>query len=192
MRTTALVLSLALASAVQAGAVIKINSTDSARVSIAGEEVGLTPVIIRDLKPGKYEVRVENMRTGQVQSYNVNSPRAGTVEREIAVAWQQTEPVVQVAPVAPVIVQQPVVVQPAPALVPVHAAPPVPAAEIAEDAAADAAAQQKAERERSRVRARNVVLGAALANEVFNKGKSKKTLRKVAVGGGLLNEALNR
>lgn len=185
MRTTALMLSLALASAVQAGAIVKINSSDSARVSIAGEEVGLTPVIIRDLKPGKYEVRVENMRTGQVQSYNVNSPRAGTVEREIAVTWQHSEPIVQAAPV---VVQQPVVVQPA--VVPVHAAPPAP--EVVDDAAAAAAAQQKAERERSRVRARNVVLGAALANEVFNKGKSKKTLRKVAVGGGLLNEALNR
>jgi hypothetical protein len=183
MRQIAVLLSLALASAAQAGAIVKITSTEASRVAISGEELGLTPVVIRDLKPGKYEVRVENMKTGQVQTYLVNSPKAGTVERELNVTWASSPPATVVQPVAVVPVAAPQA-----AIVPVHAAPP---AELPEDAPEDPNAAVKA-KERSRVRTRNVVLGATLANEVFNKGKSKKTLRKVGIGGALLNEALNR
>lgn len=211
MRAFVIGVSLALVSGAWAGAVVKISSNDPARVSVDGEDLGVTPMTLRDMKAGHYEIKLENVRTGLVQTYSVKSPKNGTVEREIAAKWpdaqggagaapQQYEPSAQggtvqavpIAPPVPVVDAQhaaPVVSeQPAAVVAPVPVAAEAPPAPVPAQAAADAAAAK----ERTKVKTRNVVIGAAIANEVFNKGKSKDGLRKAAIGIGLLNEALNR
>lgn len=193
----AIALSLALATAASAGAVVKITSNEPARVQVDGEDLGVTPITLRDMKPGNYEIKLENVRTGMMQSYAIKSPKAGTVEREVVAKWASDEPaqaaVVQPVVVQPVVAQQPVVVQPvavAPAAVapaaiqqPELAAPPAPADGLGGVLGVP----------NLKTKARNVLLGAAVANEVFNKNKkSKTTVRKTAVGLGLLNEAINK
>ena len=188
MRVTGLVLSLALVTGAHAGAVVKITSNEPARVAVDGEDLGVTPITLRDMKPGKYEIKLENVRTGMLQSYAVKSPDSGTVEREIAAKWtveaEVAAPVVQVAPVAAPVAVVPVAA-PAPAIQTQVGslgadAPPAPDAPPAETPVVP------------KTKARNVLLGAALANEVFNKGKSKKTVRQAAIGLGLLNEAIDK
>ena len=211
MRGVAVMMGLALVSAVEAGSVVKITSNDPARVAVDGEDLGLTPITLRDIKPGNYEIKLENVRTGLVQTYAVKSPRNATIEREISAKWAveaatPVAPAVEAQAQAPFQAQAPAPaaevtpVQPVAAVTPV--APPATSIEtqvggIAADAppapaAAVAAAEDAAAKERLKVKARNTLIGAAVANEVFNKGSSKKTVRKAAVGLGLLNEALNR
>lgn len=195
MRITALALSLALVSGAHAGAVVKITSNEPARVAVDGEDLGVTPITLRDMKPGSYEIKLENVRTGMIQSYAIKSPKNGTVEREVTARWAvENDGGVAAAPaqVQPqqVIVQQPVIQQPVVAQ-PVVVAPPV---TLAADAppAPDALPTGLASIPNLKTKARNVLLGAAVVNEVFNKNKSKKTIRKTALGLGLLNEAVNK
>lgn len=189
MRSTLLAttISLGLVAGAHAGAIIKVSSDQQARVTVDGEDMGPAPMTISDLKAGKYEVKIENVKTGQVQTFAVRSPKIGTVTREIRAKWAPSEPLEQEAaaypPLPPAPAAAPITVSPAPAIV---AAPPV----IDDEAAAKEAAAKATTRNRTRTR--NVVLGAALANEIFVKGKSKDTLRKAAVAVGLLNEAANR
>ena len=194
MRTTciALALSFSLAAGVHAGANIKVYSDAPARVWIGGEELGVAPLVMRDLKPGQHEVKIENVRTNQTQSFIVRSPKSGTLEREIRARWSDgagSQPVAA----------QPIAAQPVacaqPAVQPIAA----PRASIEANAGAAIVADEPeaAPPAKSIVpaksQARKVLIGAALANEVFNKNKKLKAgLRKGAVGLGLLNEIANK
>src|SRR4051794_6857952 len=91
MRAFVIAVSLAMVSGTYAGAVVKITSNDPARVSVDGEDLGVTPMTLRGMKPGHYEIKLENVRSGLVQTYAVKSPKNGTVEREIAAKWADAQ-----------------------------------------------------------------------------------------------------
>jgi len=201
MRTLLVALvALSLVTGVQAAANLKIFSEAKARVMIDGEDYGpvdpLSPMVVSDLKAGKYKVKLENLETGEEQVFSITAPKAGTVQRQIRAFQVAIErrtvierQVVQAPPSPPVLIAPPPPAQIAP---PVVGAPVVgdefdPAAE---EAARKAAAKKS--KDSLRTKTRNVVLGGALVNEVFNKGKSKGTFRKAAVAIGLINEAANR
>jgi hypothetical protein len=149
--------------AVQANGILTLQSDEQAIIFLDGEEVGTTPVTLRDIEPGYHTVRFENPRTHQVREYQFYSPRKMTVEKQYAVDFSK-EPMpamqtgqVMMAPQGQV-------------LVPV----------------------EQPKKDNTKARMRNVALGAGLVNEVFNKGGSKSGVRKGVVGAGLLNELLNK
>jgi hypothetical protein len=118
--------------------------------------------------------------TGERKVFDVGGGRGRRGLQTVIVEWPQA-----CAPVRPV---RPVVVTPlAPAYpvrpvtygAPVVTAPPV---------AYDPYDQYRYDQERSKVRTRNTLLGAAVANEAFNRGNSKDLLRGVTLGGAILNE----
>ena len=181
-----------------ADAIVRIRSDQPASAYLDGKLAGSAPLTISKLKSGSHTVKVENVETGEVKIYNIYSPAGATAEKDIDVAFnaQAPAPVVQqdVAPtrevvqttvVQPQYVQQvqPVVYQQAPV---VYYNRPSYGRSYSYDRAYLRAQQEQ----RDKVRSRNVLLGAAVANEVFNKGSSKGTFRGVTVGGALLNEVL--
>lgn len=190
MRLAAVMLTLAIVTGAHAGAIIKITSNEPARVHVDGEDLGVTPITLRDMKPGTYEVKLENVRTGMVQTYSIKSPKSGTVEREIAARWPvegALEPSAVVAP-APVAAPQP-------SIEAELGSPSGPVAEAVAELAGDAPPVRAPGARPGgslKAKARTALVGAAVANELLNKGKSKKSLRKAAVGIGLLNEALTK
>ena len=151
-------------SPVIAGANLVINANSPSRVSFDGAEVGQTPTTLASVAPGFHEVSVQSLATGEVRVYDVYSPASVTIQKDIQIQFEG------VAPQA--------VSADAPGVNP--------------DVEAAAAAERARQNERNKVKTRNVLLGAAVANEVFNKGSSKKALRGVSLGGALLNELIKR
>jgi hypothetical protein len=189
-----------------ADAVVRIRSDQPANAFLDGKLAGATPLVLSKIKSGTHVVKVENAESGEVKIYNVYSPKTATSEKDIDVEWQQSAAAqpVQVQPEPTTEVVRTTVVQPAPVVV-----QPVPVVQTVPVVYAPArvypgygyrrpygrgydsryAARQYQE-ERDKVRSRNVLLGAAAANEIFNKGGSKGTVRGVTLGGALLNEVL--
>jgi hypothetical protein len=175
-----LVVALVSATALGAGAVVNLSSETPARVFFDNEEVGTTPMSIRDVKPGFHRLRLVDTGSGDIREYEFYSPESVTVIKDVNVNFA-AGPATAPGPYA-----QPA---PGPAVAPA-------AAEAAPQAASDQARSyeegRRAERERQKVRTRNTLLGIGVANEIFNKGSSKKTVRGVSLGGALLNELFNR
>ncbi|MBI4867830.1 MAG: PEGA domain-containing protein [Candidatus Wallbacteria bacterium] len=162
-RTAAVVLALALSiPGAYAAGIVNIDSDQPATVIVDGEEVGATPITVRDLAPGYHTIRLENPRTQQFREFNFYSPKRSSVEKDIRLTWADVPP--------PVIHTQPVGE-------PVYAAPPPP---------------EPPKKDNTKARMRNTMLGIGLVNEVFNKGGSKGGVRKGVVGAGLLNELINK
>ncbi|MBI4871912.1 MAG: PEGA domain-containing protein [Candidatus Riflebacteria bacterium] len=151
-----------LVPAARANGVLVLESDQQSVIFLDGEEVGTTPVTLRDIEPGYHAVRFDNPQTGQSKQFQFYSPRKITLEKHLVVEFAKE----------PMPVAQPVYVQP---VAPVVQAPPPPE-----------------HKDNTKARMRNVMLGAGLVNEVFNKGKSKGGIRKGVVGAGLLNELINK
>jgi len=155
-----------------AGVEINVQGNAEAKLYLDGEFVGQSPMSIRNVSPGFHQLKAENVATGEVRIYDFYSPARAMIVKDLALTVAGE-----------------------------GAYPPPPA--VAGDAEAQAAASAAAEREayeagkraraeREKVRTRNVLLGAAVANELFNRGSSKKTVRGVSLGGALLNELFRR
>ena len=84
--TLALLLALPAA---QANGVLTLQSDEQAFIFLDGEEVGTTPVTLKDIEPGYHTVRFENPRTHQVREYQFYSPRKMTVEKQYAVDFSK-------------------------------------------------------------------------------------------------------
>lgn len=155
---------LAFATPAVAGLNLVLNANTQTRVFFDGNEVGQTPTTLADVAPGFHEVRVESLQTRESRVYAIYSPATAAIEKSIQVQWEgaQAEGVAEDAP------------------------------DVNPDVAAAEQARRANQNERNKVRTRNALLGAAVANEIFNKGNSKKTLRGVSLGGALLNELIKR
>lgn len=182
-----------------ADAIVRIRSDQPASAYLDGKLAGSAPLTISKLKAGSHTVKIENVQTGEVKIFNVYSPAGATAEKDIDVAFAGEAPVVtQEAPptsevvqttvvqpqyVQPQYVQQvPVVVAPQPVVYRPYRGP--------HSYRYDRDYLRRQQEERDKVRSRNTLLGAAAANEIFNKGSSKGLVRGVTVGGALLNEVL--
>lgn len=155
---------LVLSVPVQGGVNLTLNANTPSRVIFDGEEIGQTPTSMAEVAPGFHEVRVESLATREVRIYDVYSPASVVLQKDIQIQFEGVAPEPTAAD-----------------------APPVdPTIE------AEAEARRRAAAERNKVRTRNTLLGAAAANEIFNKGSSKKALRGVSLGGALLNELIKR
>lgn len=179
--TTVGIALLVLAAGVEAGAIVNITSESAARVYFDGEEVGSTPISIRDAKPGFHRIRVADSATGDVREYDFYSPESVTVVKDVQVSFAGT-PGEGIAGPPPPIDQDPQVA-------PAHSQT-APEAAAAQDRSYEEG--RRREQERQKRRTRNTLLGAAVANEILNRGSSKKTVRGVTLGGALLNELFNR
>ena len=170
MRSLVAVLVLVSVRAAFAGAEINLEANSPARVLFDGEEVGQTPTTIRDVAPGFHEVRVQSIATGEVRAYDLYAPRTAVVRKDIAIQFDgvPAEPLGDDAP------------------------PVDPEAQAQADAEAAEAAKLARSKEREKVRTRNTLLGVAAANELLNRGSSKKAMRGVSLGGALLNELIKR
>ena len=155
---------LAIATPAVAGLNLVLNANTPSRVFFDGNETGQTPTTLADVAPGFHEVRVESLQTREVRLYDIYSPASATLQKDIQIQWEGA--------VAEAVGDE------APA--------------VNADVAAAEQARRDAQKERDKVRTRNTLLGAAVANEVFNKGSSKKALRGVSLGGALLNELIKR
>lgn len=155
---------LALSTPAVAGLNLALNANTQTRVFFDGNEVGQTPTTLADVAPGFHEVRVESLQTQESRVYSIYSPASATIEKSIQVQWEgaQAEAVSDDAPA------------------------------VNADVAAAEQARRAAQAERNKVRTRNTALGVAVANELFNRGKSKKVVRGVSLGGALLNELIKR
>ena len=177
-----------------ADAIIRIRSDQPASAYLDGKLAGSAPLTISRLKAGSHTVKIENVQTGEVKIFNVTSPAGATAEKDIDVAFeaQAAAPIVTqgIAPTSEVVnttvVQQgvPVVYAPAPTVVyrPYYGSRGY--------SRYDREYLARSQEERDKVRSRNTLLGAAVANEVLNKGNSKGLVRGVTLGGALLNEVL--
>lgn len=180
-------------SGAQATARVKIDSDQPSNAYLDGKLVGSTPLTLSSIKGGAHTVKVENLETGEVKIFHVYSPKNATTEKDIDVAWDTAAPPPPVAPTTETV--RTVVVQPAQPIVqqvygpPVQAYYPAPRRHYRSRNYGpynDSYYQE----ERNKVRSRNVLLGAAAANEIFNRGSSQGTVRGVTLGGALLNEVL--
>lgn len=154
---------VAAATAASAAARVTVTSDAPARVFLDGRLAGNAPLQLRAIPRGLHVVEVRKIHGNLSQSFQVHSPARRMVVQNINAVW-------------PRVVVQPVAVVPA-------CAPTVVAAPVRQ-VVVDTRAQQ----ERDKVRARNVLLGAAVANELLNKGNSKGLVRGVTLGGALINE----
>ena len=195
-RTMLIALSLACAATVEAGALVNVQSTDPALVFLDGHLMGSAPMQIRHVPHGRHMVEVRRRATGERRLYQVWSPPHRMMIENVVAQFPQAvyvqpvavcEPAPVCAPAPETVVVQPVagatIVQP---VVVAEDAPPVNTV-VVRQAEADRAARE----EREKVRTRNTLLGAAAANEIFNRGNSKGVLRGVTLGGALLNEILH-
>jgi hypothetical protein len=193
-------LALAVATSAHAGALVNVSATSFSKVFVDGRFVGMAPIAVRTVGPGWHTVMVQHARRGEARAFRVFSPPRRLVSQQIVVDWRRmhrvrpvavvAEPVGVVEPMpvaydAPVAVVQPVVqpayVQPAVAAPVAQVAPPPPVDD-------DAAAQLQAERDKNNTT--KALLGVAVANELLNRGKSKKVVRGVTLGGALLNSVV--
>jgi hypothetical protein len=195
-RSLTLALALALASGAGADAVLHFTTDEPSRISVDGEDIGPAPLTIRDMRPGRYEIAVENTHTGQVKSYLVRSPRSARVERNYTVNFAPPLQADASAPRPP----------PAPALEPALGGVAVPLAETPPPAnavlppaapgaipAADPAVAAKMAKDRARARTRAAVIGVAVADALLVKKKrTKNRILGAALGVGVLNEVFNR
>lgn len=179
-----------------ADAIVRIRSDQPASAYLDGKLAGSAPLTISRLKAGSHTVKVENVQTGEVKIFNVYSPAGATAEKDIDVAFgAEAAPVVtqEAAPTSevvqttvvqqvPVYQQVPVVVAPQPVVYRPYRGP--------HAYRYDRDYLRRQQEERDKVRSRNTLLGAAAANEIFNKGSSKGVVRGVTLGGALLNEVL--
>lgn len=164
-------LALTLAAPCMADSILNVDSDITAQVILDDEPLGTTPVLIKGVKPGVHTMKVVDPRTSLVREYNIYSPRSVTIQKDLFVTFGDV-PVPATAPAA-------------------HLAPPPGAAQGSAIAPPPASAHPKGKNKKARFR--NIVLGGALVNEVFNNSrKGKKTVRKGLLGAGLLNELLNR
>ena len=155
---------IAMTTPAVAGVTIALNANTQSRVFFDGNEVGQTPTTLADVAPGFHEVRVQSLQTNEARVYSIYSPASVQIQKDIAIQWEGAvaEAVGDDAPA------------------------------VDGNIAAEEAERKRRAAERNKVRTRNTLLGAAVANEVFNKGSSKKALRGVSLGGALLNELIKR
>lgn len=66
-----------------AGASVQVSSDSPARVYVGGELVGETPLTLQNLRSGSHDVRLEDIRTGEVKTYRIHSPRNVDVLRSL-------------------------------------------------------------------------------------------------------------
>lgn len=175
-----------------ADAIVRIRSDQPAHAYLDGKLAGSAPLTISKMKPGSHTVKIENVQTGEVKIFNVYSPSGATSEKDIDVAFEGFAGVQQAAPTTEYV--QTTVVQPREAI-PVVVAPPQTVyrpyyGRYDRYHRRDRDYFRPQQEERDKVRSRNVLLGGAVANEIFNKGNSKGLVRGVTVGGALLNEVL--
>jgi hypothetical protein len=194
-----LVLVLGFATFASAEAVLKIRSDQPARAFLNGQLLGSTPLTVTKLKAGTYTIKIENNESGEVKIYNVYSPKSATVEKEIDVEFAgDPAPVRDVAPTREVV--RTTVIERRPPWPPVPQQvvtvceepppPPHPPMRMYRPRQGPYNDDYYYREERQKVRSRNVLLGTAAANEIFNQGSSKGTVRAVTLGGALLNEVL--
>lgn len=178
-----LALSLAPGSA-SAGSQINVKTNAPAVVYFDDEEIGQAPLSIRDIEPGFHRVLVKSSLSGEARSYELYSPRKVNLVKEVDIQFEggsdaalPPPPGEYDGPAGPAVAGE------------VGAAPPPDSAAAENDAYRIG---RQAEKERQQRRLRNTLLGAAVANEVLNKGGSKGTVRGVTLGGALLNELFKR
>jgi len=174
-----------------ADVVVRIQSDQPARAFLNGALLGNTPLTVSKVKHGSHTIKVENINSGELKIFTLYSPKGATVEKEIdaefdvasrAVPVPRTTEVVRTTVIAPAVRPAPVVVYQGP--------PPPPRHHRRAYGPYNYNDDYVAREERQKVRSRNVLLGAAAANEIFNQGSSKGTVRGVTLGGALLNEVL--
>lgn len=164
---TALVMTLTC-TALQANSILHVDANEQALVFVNGEEIGTTPITLRNIKPGYYEVSIRHPYTGEMREMNFYSPKSITIEKTLTAEFKNQP--IRAGDPAVGLQTYPNEHLPARAFSPVEAP----------------------KKDNTKVRMRNVFLGAGLVNEVFNGGGSKKGVRKGVVGAGLLNELLNK
>ena len=185
-------------SAAMAAAQVQVSSNAPAHVFLDGQLMGQAPLVLARIAGGQHIVRIQRIGSPEARDYVIQSPRHGFISQAVTAEFGHRrhhhgygygygEPV---AVVQPVEVVQPVqVVQQGAVVVeqgPVVAQEATPVVVVGQPGVVvDPRAGQI---EREKVRTRNTLLGAALANEVLNKGNSKGVLRGVTLGGALLNE----
>jgi hypothetical protein len=181
--------------AARADAVVRVQADRTSNVYLDGSLAGSTPLTLSRMKAGSHIIKVESAETGELKSYSVLSPKNATAEKTIDVAWDT----VAARPLPPPpsepyrsteVVRTTVYAPPPPP--PDHYPPPgeVYAPEYGPHNDDYYYRAERSREERDKVRSRNVLLGSAAANEIFNRGRSKKTVRAVTLGGALLNEVL--
>jgi len=172
------------AAGAQAGAEVSVAADVQGAVYFDGEEIGTTPLKIKNVDPGFHTVKVVNPADRSERTYEFYSPRTIGVDKQIDATFAAgsasptdvygsapgTEPIYQVAGDT--------------------YQPTVPQSQAVEERSYEEG--RRYEQERRKVRTRNTLLGAGLLNELLNKGGSKRTVRGVALGGALLNELINR
>ena len=146
-----------------AAANVSVNANSPAGIALDGQPIGQSPTVV-GVPPGFHQLRVESLVTHEVRVYEVYSPATAAIQKDLAIEFQNV-PTAAVAADAP---------------------------GVDPNVAAAAAADRERQNERNKVRTRNALLGAAVANEIFNRGNSKKVVRDVSLGGALLNELIKR
>lgn len=181
-------------------AIVTVTSDRPTTVYIDGELVGQAPLQLSNLKAGQHSVKVENLESGELKVYNVVSPRSTTIKKQIEVNWtsngaaapQSTRTVLSNgvvvdqlgAPAAVPMAQGVTVVQ----QVPVATAYAYPTYAPAPSYAVRQRGYQNAQNVRNEIT--TGLLGAAVANEVLNKGNSKSGITGGLLGGALLNQVV--
>lgn len=178
-----LVLSTLMSTASLAAGRVAITSVIPTRLFLDGRLIGITPLQLSQLGRQHHTVVAQNTVTGEQKAFNVGGRRGRGGPRTIVIEWPRA-----CAPVG-----RPVVVQPLGRPYPTYGELPVAYATPVVGAYDPYATsndydQYRWDQERSKVRTRNTLLGAAVANEAFNRGNSKDLLRGVTVGGAILNE----
>jgi hypothetical protein len=183
-------LALAVVTSAHAGAIVNVNASGRTKVFVDGRFVGMAPLQVRAMGPGWHTVMVQHARRGEARAFRIWSPRRRMVAQDIAVDWHRMhrvmQPVAAVAEPVGVVEPMPVAVDYPPA--PVAVVQPAVAAPVAQvpPPQYDASAELQAERDKHNTT--KALLGVAVANELLNKGRSKKIVRGVSIGGALLNE----
>jgi len=183
-----------------AEAILKVRSDMPARAFLNGQLLGATPLTVTKLKAGTYTIKIENNATGELKMFNVYSPKQATVEKEILAEFADNPlpppplPPTREAVRTTVVQRRPIVrPPPPPQVVTVYEEVPPPPVRVRRAPAYGPYNDDYYYREeRQKVRSRNVLLGAAAANELLNQGNSKGTVRAVTLGGALLNEVLRQ
>jgi hypothetical protein len=202
-------LSLALAPLAHGEAIIHVRADRPANAYLDGHLVGRTPVKLSHLRSGIHVIKVEDRATGELKVFKVYSPKTVIAEKTIEANWA----VIGANPPPPAGIPQAPLngAAPAPGYGPQDMPPPPPgypapygapaavpppgcaAGQPGCDAGQPGTAYVRPETpeeiaEHERVRTRNVLLGAAAANELLVRGPAKGAIRAFTLGGALLNE----
>ncbi|MBI4872797.1 MAG: PEGA domain-containing protein [Candidatus Riflebacteria bacterium] len=179
------------AAPVSAALSLSVTSDREAKVYLGDTYLGLTPLTVSAIAPGTFALRVESVDTGEVKTFNLVSTHVADTQKSIEVRFN---PVVQAEPPRPsppVRVYRERAYVPSPTYYPSvcypsHAAPSYYG--YSRGVPVHGGYDPYCGRNRSLNRFRNVLLGAGLANEVFNRGRSRGDLRRGILGATLFSE----